>query len=518
MFLAAACLVAAAPAADEILNLPGWSGPLPSRWWSGLIDAGSEGGYTMHEHYVYIEAESQPETAPIVLWTNGGPGASSLFGLFVELGPFYMDDASLTTDDYNRTGVPTLFYNPYTWTKLANLLIINSPPPVGFSYCDPIGPTGGGTSCGSWNDTKTAVHNKIFLDNFVRKFPELGGPNRQWFLTGESYAGIYVPMLANLVLDDPAPLINLKGFAIGDGCVGTEVLCGNQGPYFFIEFFHGHIQFSDKLYRKIQRDCPLNQLITGPVTDPTCQAHLNEMNNQIGGYYAYNLYDECTYENLGKEQSSATSVSASNKLLALWQQSKMQWDQSKRNYWGPAPFSSRMAHRRTAKRNLSNPGYPCGGDFALNIWTNSTLVREALHVALDSNFFSGDNGAGFVYNYTEKNLLPFYRALANGYKGQMEEPIRVLIYNGDTDPCINAMNAQNWTSSMGFDELEAWRPWTLDDKQRMGGYVTRYNTTGAFDFLTIRGSGHMVPEYQPESAFIMLKNWLQNVDWPTYKA
>ena len=50
--------------------------------------------------------------------------------------------------------------------------------------------------------------------------------------------------------------------------------------------------------------------------------------------------------------------------------------------------------------------------------------------------------------------------------------------------------SQNWTVALGLTETEAWRPWTLDSCQRMGGYVTRYE--GDFDFLTIRGSGHMV--------------------------
>jgi Serine carboxypeptidase len=60
----------------------------------------------------------------------------------------------------------------------------------------------------------------------------------------------------------------------------------------------------------------------------------------------------------------------------------------------------------------------------------------------------------------------------------------------DTDPAINSFAAQNWTSHLGFNETQSWRPWTIDGCRRMGGYVTRYQ--GNFDFLTIRGAGHMV--------------------------
>ena len=58
--------------------------------------------------------------------------------------------------------------------------------------------------------------------------------------------------------------------------------------------------------------------------------------------------------------------------------------------------------------------------------------------------------------------------------------------------------SQNWTVALGFKETQAWRPWTVDGKQQMGGYVTRYENN--FDFLTIRGAGHMVPGDQPSRA------------------
>ena len=41
----------------------------------------------------------------------------------------------------------------------------------------------------------------------------------------------------------------------------------------------------------------------------------------------------------------------------------------------------------------------------------------------------------------------------------------------------------------------------LQNLRKMGGYVTRY--VNDFDFVTIRGAGHMVPEYKPEAAFVM---------------
>ena len=89
-----------------------------------------------------------------------------------------------------------------------------------------------------------------------------------------------------------------------------------------------------------------------------------------------------------------------------------------------------------------------------------------------------------------------------------------MVYNGDTDPGINSFVAQNWTSSLGLKELEEWRPWTLDNKEYMGGYVTRYE--GNFDYLTIRGSGHMVPEFKPKVTLAFLTKWINNEAWDTW--
>ena len=114
---------------------------------------------------------------------------------------------------------------------------------------------------------------------------------------------------------------------------------------------------------------------------------------------------------------------------------------------------------------------------------------------------------GFNYTLTEPDLMPFYRRA-------IKQGLRVLQYNGDADPGINVFVSENWTSALGFDELQPWRPWTTDGKRRMGGYVTRY--VGGFDFLTIRGSGHMVPQFKPAAALEFITRWLRGEDYQAY--
>ena len=182
-----------------------------------------------------------------------------------------------------------------------------------------------------------------------------------------------------------------------------------------------------------------------------------------------------------------------------------------RSYWGPPrPQEARRGVGEEKIFNAHSSDYQCGGPGALFEWIEKEEVKAALGVARDAYFFSGDNGVGFNYTLTVSSMLPFIGRVV-GANGAAEEPIRVLVYNGDTDPAINSFVAQNWTASMGFDVLQPWRPYTIDGHSYVGGYVTRY--AGDFDYLTIRGSGHMVPLYRPRVMLSVLERWLDNEDW-----
>jgi hypothetical protein len=110
-------------------------------------------------------------------------------------------------------------------------------------------------------------------------------------------------------------------------------------------------------------------------------------------------------------------------------------NQSK-SYWGPPKFPGMENVDTALLKNLQGGlnDYPCGGVAASFKWLNHELVKEAIHVDKDAVIFSGDNGDGFTYNMTEKNLLPFYQELV------LNTSIRVLVYNGDTDPCLDSLS------------------------------------------------------------------------------
>ena len=137
-------------------------------------------GYQLFYHYWF--ATSPKKTDPVALWLQGGPGATAIgYGLLTEMGPYYTDETSMQ----NKTtpGVPDLFDNPYSWSSVANMLFLEAPPSVGFSYCGPDPKT---TNCG-WNDTSQAQGNHLALQAFFKAYPEFA--ENEFFVTGESYGG-----------------------------------------------------------------------------------------------------------------------------------------------------------------------------------------------------------------------------------------------------------------------------------------------------------------------------------------
>jgi cathepsin A (carboxypeptidase C) len=128
-----------------------------------------------------------------VLWLNGGPGCSSLTGLFMELGP-----SSITKDKKVK-------YNPYSWNANASFIFLDQPVNVGFSY------SGGAVT----NTVAAGKDVYALLTLFFKQFPEYA--NQDFHITGESYAGHYIPVFAAEILEHKNRNINLKSIAIGNG-------------------------------------------------------------------------------------------------------------------------------------------------------------------------------------------------------------------------------------------------------------------------------------------------------------
>ncbi|MCJ1352136.1 MAG: hypothetical protein MMC33_002120 [Icmadophila ericetorum] len=155
-----------------------------------------------HLFYWFFESRNDPKTDPVVLWLNGGPGCSSLTGLFLELGPSTVDENI------------KLVYNPYSWNANASVIFLDQPVNVGFSY-----------SGGSVSDTVAAGKDVYaLLTLFFKQFPQYA--HQDFHIAGESYAGHYIPIFTAEILSHKKRNINLKSVLIGNGL--TDAI--NQYP------------------------------------------------------------------------------------------------------------------------------------------------------------------------------------------------------------------------------------------------------------------------------------------------
>lgn len=136
----------------------------------------------------YVESESDPQNDPVVLWLNGGPGCSSMTGKLIELGPWRV----------NKQG--RLSWFEQRWNKKANIIFMESPACVGFSYDDD-------NVCAT-SDDETAEHNYNAMKDFFVGWPEL--VDNKLYITGESYAGVYVPTLSVLLANDSSVNFQVK--------------------------------------------------------------------------------------------------------------------------------------------------------------------------------------------------------------------------------------------------------------------------------------------------------------------
>eukprot|EP01102_Stenamoeba_stenopodia_P003170 TRINITY_DN1310_c0_g1_i1.p2 TRINITY_DN1310_c0_g1~~TRINITY_DN1310_c0_g1_i1.p2 ORF type:complete len:105 (+),score=31.93 TRINITY_DN1310_c0_g1_i1:82-396(+) len=99
-------------------------------------------------------------------------------------------------------------------------------------------------------------------------------------------------------------------------------------------------------------------------------------------------------------------------------------------------------------------------------------------------------------------MLPIHQELIKGNK-------QILIYSGDVDGAVPTPGTEAWTSAlMGVNSAtEYYVPWYYNDVEgvQVGGFKTVYE---GLTFITIRGAGHMVPQYQPAAAFNFFNRWI----------
>ncbi|KAF5746382.1 serine carboxypeptidase-like 45 [Tripterygium wilfordii] len=429
---------------DRIFRLPGQ--PLVGfQQYSGYVTVDEKKQRALF--YYFAEAEIDPASKPLVLWLNGGPGCSSLgVGAFSENGPF-------------RPRGDVLVRNQYSWNREANMLYLETPIGVGFSYSTDT------SSYESVNDNITARDNMVFLQNWFLKFPQYR--NRSLYITGESYAGHYIPQLADLILqfNKKENLFNLKGIALGNPVLEFATDLNSRA-----EFFWSHGLISDSTYKMFTSACNYSRYVSE--------------------YYRDNVSSVCSrVMSLVTEETSRFvdkyDVTLDVCISSVLSQSKV--------------FSPHQVGETIDV---------CVEDETVK-YLNRLDVQKTLHARL-----VGIHRWAVCSEILDYELLDLEIPTITIVGRLLKAGIPVLVYSGDQDSVIPLTGSRKLVHSLaeelGLNTTVPYRVWF--EGQQVGGWTQVYGNI--LSFATIRGASHEAPFSQPERSLGLFRSFLQGRPLP----
>ncbi|KAL1806826.1 hypothetical protein ACET3Z_029894 [Daucus carota] len=438
--------------ADRIIELPGQP-QVSFKQYSGYVTVNESHGRALF--YWFFEATHSPEKKPLLLWLNGGPGCSSIgFGEAEELGPFL-----------SQKGKPELKFNNHAWNKAANLLFLEAPVGVGFSY------TNTSSDIKQLGDKITAKDSYAFLVNWFKRFPQF--KSHEFYISGESYAGHYVPQLSEIIFDKnmyvpKSDYINFKGFMIGNALMDDET--DQKG---MVDYAWDHAVISNHVYDEIKLECNFSN----ENSTAACDAAIEKYFDVYKIIDMYSLYAPTCFD---------SNTTRTNKQFPVIK--------------GIAPrlFSKQKGwHQKPA-------GYdPCLSEYT-EVYLNRADVQKALHANVTKMSYPWTHCSDTitVWNDAPESTLPVIRKLVNG-------GLRVWVFSGDTDGRIPVTSTRLTLKKLGLKTVEDWTPWYTS--YEVGGWTVEYE---GLMFVTVRGAGHQVPTFKPKQALQLVEHFLTNKKLP----
>ncbi|XP_044488379.1 serine carboxypeptidase-like 18 isoform X2 [Mangifera indica] len=435
-------LLDVALSASIIEELPGFHGHLPFKLETGYIGVGDLDEVQLF--YYFIASERSPKQDPLLLWLTGGP---------------------LSFNYANSSGnKPQFSLNPYSWTKVANIIFLDQPVGTGFSYAK------------NWkgysviNDTLSASDTYIFLRKWLMAHPEfLANP---LYITGDSYSGKIVPIVAKKISEGnevgSEPMMNLKGYVLGNP--GTDV---NKDYNARVPFAQLKTLISDELYKSTERNCKGKYVDADP-NNTLCIKDLLQV---------YGCLEKVNTAQILEPQCS--TLSPKPKSTLKWDSSILIEDYE---YFLSLPQPPPEPWCRNYNYLYSY------------IWANNKLVQKTLHVREGTIEKWIRCNKSLVYTEDVISVVDYHRYL-------IKKGYRALIYSGDQDMVIPYVGTQAWIKSMNLTIQYDWQPWFVDGQ--IAGYTRQYyEIPSSFTFTTVKGGGHTAPEYKPKECLAMISRWL----------
>ncbi|WFD33411.1 carboxypeptidase C [Malassezia cuniculi] len=474
----------------RIRNVPGEICEPDARSWSGYLDVdldklferhgndsiypqGAAPGDGIVEHFYFwaFESRDAPETDPFTLWLNGGPGCSSFIGLLMELGPCSAAEP--------LNGMPRVTPNPWSFNSHSNMVFLDQPVGVGFSYASWKNASREDAPPARILDSPSAARDvSAFLHLLNLHAPKPKGQRREFHMAGESYAGRYLPLIAAQVLHDNDAIAQHPQHGI-EPLPLASVLIGNG----ITSPFHQNRANIDYACTNISGDGPFLSNATCAKMEkawPVCQDLLAKCNADRGNVP------------YSRTRCSTANTFCEGALSAPWE-----------------------------KTNSSFYDYKHEPDYAEDAWVAAYLNAPKTRAALGVDARGpGDRHDG-VFTGCSDQVFADFGTTGDGARDTtwavaevLERGVRVLDYSGRRDFICNFVGNARWIDDLEWSGKDGYRsaplePWYVDGKR--AGEFRHY---GNLTFAIVDGAGHFVPHDQPINAHAMFNRWIHPAGVP----
>ncbi|OLN83400.1 Carboxypeptidase S1-like protein B 1 [Colletotrichum chlorophyti] len=434
---------------------------------------------TQHMYFYLFEARKNAATAPLTVRLDGGPGASSMNGLFAEIGPCTVDARGKVVN------------NPTSWSTVSNLLFVDQPATVGFSYTTlvngtvnpktaeivPQQCTSADPRCGTYSSmdisltpNSTTEAAKVFyqvMQGVMGAFPQYTANGVH--INGQSYGGHYAPVFADYItqqnrLKTPGTVeIPLKSVSIEDGFMDTRVQ--------FAAYFNYSVNPGNPYDLKPFNDSLQQQLFTNMFGPGGCQDRQTACNSKPTDKVCAEADDFCI-QNVEDFWDNNARRSENDIRLLLPEPY-------------PAPYFVKYLNR---------------ADIQAAIGASNNFSQASVQTAIAFSSTGDDSRTGELITQSMANLL--------------RQGITVALFTGDADYDSNMIGAQvvatnvgaaNWATA-GFVNL------TANSDGQIPGEVKQADN---FSFARLYFAGHFSAFNQPEAALRIQERVIRGVDIAT---
>ncbi|KAF8638469.1 hypothetical protein AX17_002180 [Amanita inopinata Kibby_2008] len=411
--------------------------------WSGLLPISGDQNETRKLFFWFFPPAPGGSFDDLVLWTSGGPGCSSLWGLLQGNGPINWNWGQAK---------PTA--NEHSWTKLSSVLWVEQPVGTGYSQGEP----------NIRNEDDLAAQLVGFLEQFLNIFSELKGKN--FYLTGESYAGTYIPYIANYIYSNPGMLdLNLRGIWMGDPYISWFVTQSQIPAVDFVHKYEHVFGFNQTFMSELDRiadNCNYAGYAYKHVTYPP-KGH-------------FPLPGKDTFADSGCDVWSlifraALAINPGFDIYRIFDMYPIPWDVL--GFPGSFPQAQTQVYfdRQDVKAAIHAP-------------VNVTWEK----CATKSVFPNGDG-----------SLPPSFTVLPN----VIEKSQRSVIMHGLADFILIAEGARIAIQNMTWNYMQGFQTPIADDGFIVDGIGAMGNThtERGLTYYEVQLSGHMIPQFSPRAAF-----------------